>query len=326
MTLIGEPSETQPVPTSVKRRPDEAAWRQLRDLLERRAVSADVALSPMDSAALLLECGEIEATELGYNEAAQRFYQAALEADPSELTAYLSLRDAAVLTDDAALAVDLFERVGPFLPSLRPQADVCDAAELLSTFLLLFVFRWRDTVRAQHAADLLMTLSVSPALPAGERFEIRALLELLKPLFESPSAYRLALEARLRLTPDAETRTLLGVHILDTPAPGVSQNDEADHARELKRDHAREQELDRARELLEEVADQVPLAAFVLVERAAMEGRYAALAVGLERLARLYPPEIAASIVYLAAELHEWFLGDENRAAQLRLQARSGTL
>jgi tetratricopeptide (TPR) repeat protein len=278
--------DTRPAGTPAPLLPDDDAWRRLAACLERRASALR---EPVEVARQHFQRAEILVHELRDEDGAQAAYEAVLEAWPAHLPAIVALRDLAVGRDDPALAAEIFARLEDLV---RLGLDPRDRAELCQSFLLLWLFRWRDAARAGRAAVLVEPTEGGPEL-----------LTLLEPLLADPAHKRFRLEARIARMGDAESRRRLGVFLLD----------------ELGE---REAGLD----ALAQAAPDDAAACWRLLEEAVAREDHAATAEWLEALTAFVPGTVAAALRFLAAEIWELRLAEPLRADLLYGQSRGGTL
>ena len=279
-------NDTRPATIPSPLLPDEDAWRRLAACLARRARTLT---DPLEVARQLYQRGEILATELGDEDGGLAACEAALDALPGHLQAFLTLRDLSISRDDPTLAAHLFERLGGLLEA---GLDDRDAAELCQSFLLLWIFRWRDAARAGQAARWVESTDGGPEL-----------LGLLEPLIADPAHRRARLETRVARLGDPESRRRLGLLLVDELGERAS-----------------------GLNWLTLAAPDDALARWRLVEEAAYREDFGALADHLEALTPFVPQTMAAALRFLAAEICEMRLQDPLRADMLYGQSRGGTL
>lgn len=138
--------------------PDAATWRRHCRLLARRA---RVERDPVAVARLHHQRGWIFETCLRDPAAAIRAWLDGLTQWPGHVPCLLALRDAALATDDPALARRLFD--GHLDGVNRPGADPRDLAEMHGWFLAVWTFRWPDPARAAAALTRIDALAEAGA-------------------------------------------------------------------------------------------------------------------------------------------------------------------
>lgn len=134
--------------------PDARTWRRHCRLIERRL---RLERDPVAVARLHHQRGWILDTFLREPAAAIRAWLEGLTTWPGHVPCMLGLRDAALATDDPALARQLFD--GHLEGVNRPGADPRDLAEMHAWFLAAWVFRWPDPARAAAALRRLDALA-----------------------------------------------------------------------------------------------------------------------------------------------------------------------
>ena len=282
-------NDTRPAPNPAPLLPDEAAWRRLSVQLARRAAALS---EPLAVARLHHQRGEVERLELDDATAAQGSYERALDESPGFVPAELALRDLALSRDDPAAASTLFDRVVA-LPLLGGEAR--ERAEFFESFLLAWLFRWRDPQKAVVCLRALEAMEPAPRL-------VRA----LEPLFVEAEVRRDRLRARFEESPPGAERAALG------GALAMLLRDELDDG-------------DTAYAVLDACADEDAMSAWLLCEAHAEAADAEGLVAALERLARLLPGSMAAALHHLCGELSEHRLGDPLRADVFYERSRGGT-
>jgi tetratricopeptide (TPR) repeat protein len=282
-------NDTRPAPNPAPLLPDEAAWRRLSVQLARRAAALS---EPLAVARLHHQRGEVERLELDDATTAQGSYERALDESPGFVPAELALRDLALSRDDPAAASTLFDRVVA-LPLLGGEAR--ERAEFFESFLLAWLFRWRDPQKAVVCLRALEAMEPAPRL-------VRA----LEPLFVEAEVRRDRLRARFEESPPGAERAALG------GALAMLLRDELDDG-------------DTAYAVLDACADEDTMSAWLLCEAHAEAADAEGLVAALERLARLLPGSMAAALHHLCGELSEHRLGDPLRADVFYERSRGGT-
>ncbi len=268
--------------------PDRDEWARLARQLERRAQALR---DPAAIARQQFQRAEILQLELGDPAGARAAYEAALDAWPGHLPAFLALRDLAIQLDDERLGESLFERA--LTHYARPGVDARDAGEIFGTFALLWLFRWRHPDRAEAALAA-----------AGAGLGVARELE---PLLLDRVRHVGRLRERLERADTPERRAGIAADLgrllldeLDQPEPG--------------------------KRFLEEAALHEPSARWRLAEAAARAGRAPDLARHLELLSEALTGPLSTALRFLAAEQYEFVLNAPARAAALYEEARGGSL
>lgn len=254
--------------------PDARTWRRHCRLLERRA---RLERDPVAVARLQHQRGWILDTFLRDPAAAIRVWLKGLTHWPGHVPCMLALRDAALATDDPALARQLFD--GHLEGVNRPGADPRDLTEMHAWFLAVWVFRWPDPARAAAALRRLDALA-----PQDD-------CELFAELCLDEAAQKHRLARQLRDGHTAAARPLADLNVTD----------------------ARAGRLD-IRPWLAMAAPTDPYAAARWVEEATALDDPRGQAEGLEALAT-HCATFASVLRFLAGEIWELVLDDDTRAS-----------